>query len=55
MLIILFISTVPLSILHKVKKAAYLTLIPLILSLKVSKKLKSSGVLKSDYELQIQK
>ena len=45
----------PLNILRKVKKPAYLTLIALYCSLKVSKKLNSSGVLKSDYELKIQK
>ena len=44
------------NILRKVKKPAYLTLIALCLcSLKVSKKLNSSAVLKSDYELKIQK
>ena len=36
--------------------SAYSTLIPLIfISLKVSEKLKSSGVLKLDFELKIQK
>ena len=46
-----FILTVPLNILGKVKKSVYLILIPLILS----ESLKTSSVLRSDFELTIQK
>ena len=45
------ILTVPLNILGKVKKSVYLILIPLILS----ESLKTSSVLRSDFELTIQK
>ena len=45
----------PVSILRKVRKSPFLTLIPLIRLLNVSEILKASGALKSDYKLKIQK
>ena len=49
------ISTVPLNLLIKVKKSAYLTLTPLILISEVSEKVKISIMLKLYFESKIQK